>query len=317
MTNKTQSGAATSPEASNFGGLSIWNRVEKTDPQYTTPMSGGFKGTAISPAYMIKRATEMFGPIGLGWGYEIVEEGFHDGSPMGFNAQGDPLGPQRVHILRLKFWYLFQGQKGEFEHFGQTPFVGLNFDRDRVVTDGDVKKKSLTDALTKCLSMLGVCADVHLGLHDDNKYVAGLITEFAEAPTSQSPTTARRKNTAQTSTVSPVAGNSPVTSSPTTSAVSAPSLPQADQAQASPPQPGQAGLDLDTPAESPVASTNDSPVQAASAPQPDLNQWLRRIKSLGADAIGISKTTVKSIFSGEDLARVQQALEEREAELNS
>jgi len=314
MNPNKQTGETTSPDTAILG-LSIWNKVEKTDPQYTTPMSGGFKGTAISPAYMIKRATEMFGPIGLGWGYEIVEDGFHDGSPMGFNAQGDPLGPQRVHILRLKFWYIYQGQKGEFEHYGQTPFVGLNFDRDRVVTDGDVKKKSLTDALTKCLSMLGICSDVHLGLHDDNKYVASLITEFADAPASQTPGTSRRKTTAPQSAATPAPAT--VTTTPTTAGPTAPTLPQADQVQKSSQQPGQAGLELDTPAPTPAASVNDSPVQAGSSPQPDLNQWLRRIKSLGADAIGISKTTVKSIFSGEDLARIQQALEERESELNS
>lgn len=316
MNARKQTGETTSLDTTNLG-LSIWNKVEKTDPQYTTPMSGGFKGTAISPAYMIKRATEMFGPIGLGWGYEIVEDGFHDGSPMGFNAQGDALGPQRVHILRLKFWYMHQGQKGEFEHYGQTPFVGLNFDRDRVVTDGDVKKKSLTDALTKCLSMLGICSDVHLGLHDDNKYVAGLITEFADAPAPQTSTTSRRKNTAPQTAAAPASSPAAVTTTPSAEGPTASNLSQADQVQTSSQQPGQAGLELDTPAPTPAASVNDSPVQAGSSPQPDLTQWLRRIKSLGADAIGISKTTVKSIFSGEDLARVQQALEERESELNS
>lgn len=158
-------------------GLTIWNQVEKTDPNRTAPIPNT-NFTSIAPVYMIKRATEVFGPVGIGWGYQIVEEGFFDGGPLGFGSDGQPLGPQRVHILRLKFWYLWQGQKGEFEHFGQTPFVGLNSDRSRVVTDSDVKKKSLTDALTKCMTLVGIGSDVHMGMHDDSKYLTALICEF-------------------------------------------------------------------------------------------------------------------------------------------
>ena len=42
-------------------------------------------------------------------------------------------------------------------------------------------EKSLTDAVTKAASWLGIGADVHLGLWDDNKYTNNLrLTEEAE-----------------------------------------------------------------------------------------------------------------------------------------
>ena len=47
----------------------IWDQVSKTDPAHTKKVNqrGGF--TAISAHYQIMRATEVFGPVGIGWGY--------------------------------------------------------------------------------------------------------------------------------------------------------------------------------------------------------------------------------------------------------
>lgn len=109
----------------------------------------------------MKRATETFGPCGICWGYEIVDERYQSG------AEGEV-----VHVLRLKLWYVWDGKRGEVIQFGQTTFVGRN--KNRAFADEEAPKKSLTDALTKAMSMLGFAHDVHVGLFDDNKYVNGL-----------------------------------------------------------------------------------------------------------------------------------------------
>ena len=44
--------------------------------------------------------------------------------------------------------------------------------------DDEAFKKSYTDALSNAMKQIGVCADVHMGQHDDNKYVAELQREF-------------------------------------------------------------------------------------------------------------------------------------------
>lgn len=152
-------------------GLEWWNKVEKTDPKYTKQFSraGGFKGTATNMTYLVKKATELWGPAGGAWGYEVVDEKYVPGALLKSGEHSV------VHVLRIKLRH----PHGCVEHFGQTTFIGQN--SNGTYTDEEAPKKSLTDALSKCLAMLGFAADVHLGLYDDNKYVTDLRKEFADA----------------------------------------------------------------------------------------------------------------------------------------
>ena len=154
--------------------LALWRSVEKTDPQYTKPFSrgGGFRGTAVNGTYLARKATEAFGPMGIGWGLEILDEELMQGAPLGDGAF------EQVHKVRVKLWYKLNGERGEVVQFGQTTFVGRN--KNGFFTDEEAPKKSLTDAMSKCLSLLGFSADIHLGRFDDNKYVNDLQQEFAE-----------------------------------------------------------------------------------------------------------------------------------------
>ena len=158
----------------------IWAQVQATDPAYTKTFSrgGGFSGTAINATYMAKKATETFGPMGLGWGVDILNEKFQEGAPLGFDSKGNCLGREIIHILRVELWYVHGDKRGVIKQFGQTTFVGKN--KYGTFTDEEAPKKSLTDGMTKCLSLLGFGADVHLGLYDDNKYVTELKKGFAE-----------------------------------------------------------------------------------------------------------------------------------------
>ena len=187
---------------------SLWDRVEKTDPNYTKQFDGadGFSGTAICSAYLAKRATEVFGPCGIGWGFDVEDEKYVSGYPLGFDADGNSIGNTVVHVIRLKLWYVLEGKRGEVTQFGQTTFVGRN--SRGLFLDEDAPKKSITDAISKCLSLLGFSADVHLGKYDDNKYVESLKTEFGDPttlPTTQSAARAPRppKTPAPQSTSSP------------------------------------------------------------------------------------------------------------------
>lgn len=167
--------------------LSIWKRVQRTDSRFTKPIEGmGFIGTSINGTYMIMRATEIFGPIGSGWNYEVIEEKLIDGKPLTepvldernkqvatrFLRNGDgSLFCEKNHSVKIKFWYITpNGTRAEFESYGATPYLyqtqyGLK-------TDGEVIKKSLTDAIKKALSMLGFSSDVFMGMHDNPEYAA-------------------------------------------------------------------------------------------------------------------------------------------------
>tara|TARA_R110002020_G_scaffold250031_1_gene464153 strand:- start:6 stop:818 length:813 start_codon:yes stop_codon:yes gene_type:complete len=134
--------------------MSIWDKVCKTDPRHTKKVSqrGGF--TAIDAHYQVQMATQEFGAVGTGWGYDCEYE-FHDGAV----------------ICLLVFWYSTDGKQSRFG-----PIAGCSdFNTKRL--DTDAPKKAMTDALTKALSHLGFNADVFLGKFDDNKYVAERSSE--------------------------------------------------------------------------------------------------------------------------------------------
>lgn len=157
--------------------LRLWKQVEKTDPNFTKPFNrgGGFRGTAVNSTYLARRATEVFGPIGIGWGVEILDEALMEGAPL------DDKGTRElIHKVRVKLWYKQGEMRGEVVQFGQTVFVGRN--KFGLFTDEEAPKKSMTDAMSKCLSLLGFAADVHLGRYDDNKYLQALASEFREKP---------------------------------------------------------------------------------------------------------------------------------------
>lgn len=173
--------------------LSIWRRVQRTDARFTKPLEGmGFTGTSINSTYMFMRATEIFGPIGEGWGYEVIEEKFIDGKPLvepildernkqvatKFLRDSDgSLFCEQNHSLKIKFWYNTErGLRGEFESYGATPYrYQTNYG---IKVDGEVIKKSLTDAIKKALSMLGFSSDVFMGMHDNPEYVASNKLEY-------------------------------------------------------------------------------------------------------------------------------------------
>lgn len=153
--------------------LKLWNEVQKTDPTYTKDYSGpgGYSGTAISGNYMIMEATKQFGPIGLGWGYDIIEDRIDTGGPVYSEADGSIMGHTMTHTIKLELWVKFGDEVAKIQNYGHTPYVTWNRNYKNWNTDQEAPKKSLTDAIKKCLSMFGFCADIYLGLYDDVSYV--------------------------------------------------------------------------------------------------------------------------------------------------
>ena len=171
--------------------LSMWKDVMRTNPRYTKDMSDvGFGGTAINSQYMLMRATEKFGPVGIGWGWEIVEDKMIEGAPLTEKLfEGTKFVGKRIlrdadgsllfelnHYIKIHLWYIKDGKKGIVENFGSTPYRQST--KHGIQCDTEVHKKSLTDAIKKCLSGLGFCADVWMGLYDDAVYRAESAIEF-------------------------------------------------------------------------------------------------------------------------------------------
>ena len=151
--------------------LDLWNAVEKTPPTQTKQITGkSYQGTSPKPHYLVHKATETFGPCGIGWGFTIEDERIEEGA-----------GGERMSIARVKVWYEWNGKRGEVEHIGGTSFSGLR-KNGNPFTDEDAPKKSVTDALIKALSMIGFAGDIFMGRYDDSKYVASLKEEESPPP---------------------------------------------------------------------------------------------------------------------------------------
>lgn len=160
--------------------MKLWSSVEKTDTRFTKKAEvNGQKITSLSGTAMIMKATEMFGPAGIGFGWRVLEERFDPGMEI-FAGEADKrvsLGFTMNHTVRILFWFVLDGQRGEIESYGCTNAVYKS--KYGMSTDGEAPKKSLTDSIKKALSALGFSADVFLGLHDDANYLEQLNDELA------------------------------------------------------------------------------------------------------------------------------------------
>ena len=153
--------------------MKLWQSVCVTDPRAVKPITGKqYKGNSPKPYWVIQRATEVFGPCGLGWGVQILSERF------------ERFADEALHIAHVKVWYLQDGKRGEIEQMGQTRAAYTSAAGKHIV-DEDAPKKSATDGMVKCLSMLGFAGDIFSGQWDDSKYVAWAAEETArrEMPT--------------------------------------------------------------------------------------------------------------------------------------
>ena len=155
--------------------MALWDSVQTTDKAYTkTADLDGRSVTSINGTYVARRLTETFGPIGKGWGFDILEDRFDNGAPIWAGTKDDRriVAHEVMHTIKLKAWYLRGGKKNYITHYGHTPFVRNS--KYGPYTDFDAPKKSVTDAIKKAFSLAGFSADIHMGMFDDPTYLFGL-----------------------------------------------------------------------------------------------------------------------------------------------
>lgn len=119
--------------------------------------NGRFSGTDINPMWRIKKLTELFGPAGLGWYYEVTSE------------RAESYGEIVMAIVGIKL-YIKDPETGEWSK----PIYGTGgnklLEKGRASDEG--YKMALTDALSVACKALGIGADVYYA-KDKTKYTAG------------------------------------------------------------------------------------------------------------------------------------------------
>lgn len=135
--------------------LEFYNRGRAVPEEAQKPFNNGkFSGTDINPMWRIKMLTELFGPCGIGWYYEVISE------------RAEPHGDVTVAVVDLNLYIKVQDEWSK-------PIYGTggNVIVRKGSTSDEGYKMALTDALSVACKALGIGADIYFA-KDRTKYTA-------------------------------------------------------------------------------------------------------------------------------------------------
>lgn len=146
--------------------MEIWQQLEKTADEAKKPIEAGrLKGfTDINPCWRMKRLTEVFGPCGIGWKYEITNSYVLPGANEEIAAFVDIL----LYYKKDGAWS--EGVPG----LGGSMFVAK--ERSGMHVSDECFKMALSDAIGTACKALGMSADIYFS-KDRSKY-----TDAQDAP---------------------------------------------------------------------------------------------------------------------------------------
>ena len=111
--------------------------------------------TDIKPQWRYKVMTEVFGPCGSGWSYDVVRTWTEQG------PNGEVMAFVLINLKIKGFEYSIPGLGGSALIAKET--AGLR-------ASDEAYKMATTDALSVAMKLLGVGADIYMGLWDGSKY---------------------------------------------------------------------------------------------------------------------------------------------------
>ena len=157
--------------------LNMWDDVSKVDAKYTKQAKvDGNPQTSIAALYPVYLMTKALGPIGELWRYKVVSQEFVNTQPVKFGKEllldNGNIVWEQDHTLFLRIETrksLDDDFEMACEQYGHTKYRYMS-SKGYMVVDHEYAKKSCSDALKKCLTMFGVCADVFMGDFDDKNY---------------------------------------------------------------------------------------------------------------------------------------------------
>ena len=144
----------------------IWGKLENTPKEAQKEIGAGrLKGfTDINPMWRFKRLTELFGPCGIGWKYEITEKNIVPG------ANGEAKA-----FVDILLYFKWDGQWSDgVPGTGGSSFVSA--EKNGLYTNDECYKMAISDAIGTACKALGMSADIYFS-KDRSKY-----TEAQEAP---------------------------------------------------------------------------------------------------------------------------------------
>lgn len=139
--------------------LILYEKFSNTPSEAKRAITGGrLKGfTDINPMWRFKRLTEVFGPCGIGWKYEIANQRIIPGH-----------GDEVAAFVDILLYYKKDGEwSAGIPGVGGSSFV--TSERNGAHTSDECFKMALTDAIGTACKALGMSADVYFE-KDRTKY---------------------------------------------------------------------------------------------------------------------------------------------------
>lgn len=138
--------------------LDIYNKVRVVPQEAQKTIGAGrLKGmTDINPMWRIKALTEQFGPVGLGWYYELEQQWI------------DEVGEERVANVAINLYVKYEGEWSK-------PIYGVGgsklstMESKGLYVSDEAFKMATTDAISVACKQLGMGADVYWN-KDNTKY---------------------------------------------------------------------------------------------------------------------------------------------------
>jgi hypothetical protein len=130
--------------------MKLFELMRSTPHEARKPITGGrLKGfTDINPMWRMKRLTEVFGPCGIGWKYEIVSQRIQPGH-----------GNEVAAFVDILLYYKQDGKWSEgIPGVGGSSFVAV--EKNGAHTSDECFKMALTDAIGTACKALGMSADI-------------------------------------------------------------------------------------------------------------------------------------------------------------
>lgn len=140
--------------------LDIWSAVQSVPKEGLKEIKGGrLKGfTDVSPIWRYKALTELFGPCGIGWKFEIVKQWTEEG----------PFD-QRLVFVDINLYIKHEGNWSDAIPGNGGDKVIVKESSGMYIND-EAYKMATTDALGSAMKVLGVAADVYWSGGADTKY---------------------------------------------------------------------------------------------------------------------------------------------------
>jgi hypothetical protein len=140
--------------------LQLWNAVKRPPKEaLKTIQAGRLKGMSdINPQWRLQIMTEMFGPVGIGWYYEVVSLWTEQG------ATGEVMAFAHIHL------YTKNGEAWSAPIAGIGGSALVAKESNGLRANDEAYKMATTDALSVAMKQLGIAADIYMGLWDGSKY---------------------------------------------------------------------------------------------------------------------------------------------------